>query len=165
MKRTNCVRSVNAVLACASCPGDDAGGSLRSAGVVTPSIVPQATRLTTMRLLALLHGLGEDSAKLARPGDRASPGFRAVAPWLRGMRPARTEEFGVEGAADDVLALLNQYGVEQMSIVGVSLGAMVALDAAIRAPEAVSHLVLASGQVNTPFGDADATVGVQPDSR
>jgi 3-oxoadipate enol-lactonase len=73
-----------------------------------------------------------------------------VAPWLRGMRPARAEEFSVEGAADDVLALLNQYGVEQMSLVGVSLGAMVALDAAIRAPQAVSHLVLAAGQINPP---------------
>ena len=37
-----------------------------------------------------------------------------------------------------------------MSLVGVSLGAMVALDAAIRSPETVSHLVLAAGQVNPP---------------
>ena len=77
-------------------------------------------------------------------------GFKAVAPWLKGTRPGRPEQFTVQGAADDVLALLNQHGVEQMSLVGVSLGAMVALDAAIRAPGNVSHLVLAAGQVNPP---------------
>lgn len=37
-----------------------------------------------------------------------------------------------------------------MALVGVSLGAVVALDAAIRAPDNVSHLVLAAGQVNPP---------------
>lgn len=66
------------------------------------------------------------------------------------MRPGRDEQFSVSGAADDVLGLLNQHGVDHMSVVGVSLGAMVALDAAIRAPETVSHLVLAAGQVNPP---------------
>ncbi|HRL49442.1 MAG TPA: alpha/beta hydrolase [Propioniciclava sp.] len=103
-----------------------------------------------MRLLALLHGLGQTPQSWQDQVTELPPGFRAVAPWLRGMRPARAEEFSVEGAADDVLALLNQYGVEQMSLVGVSLGAMVALDAAIRAPQAVSHLVLAAGQINPP---------------
>lgn len=77
-------------------------------------------------------------------------GFKAVAPWLKGTRPGRAEQFSVTGAADDVLGLLNAKGVEQMSLVGVSLGAVVALDAAIRAPECVSHLVLAAGQVNPP---------------
>lgn len=66
------------------------------------------------------------------------------------MRPGRNEQFSVPDAADDVLALLNQNGVERMAVVGVSLGAMVALDAAIRAPETISHLVLAAGQVNPP---------------
>lgn len=103
-----------------------------------------------MRLLALLHGLGQTPQSWQEQVTTMPAGFKAVAPWLRGLRPGRAEEFSVEGAADDVLALLNQHGVEQMDLVGVSLGAMVALDAAVRAPETVAHLVLAAGQVNPP---------------
>ena len=103
-----------------------------------------------MRLLALLHGLGQTPQSWQDQVTAMPAGFKAVAPWLRGLRPGRAQEFSVEGAADDVLALLNQHGVEQMSLIGVSLGAMVALDAAIRSPETVSHLVLAAGQVNPP---------------
>ena len=103
-----------------------------------------------MRLLALLHGLGQTPQSWQDQVTAMPAGFKAVAPWLRGLRPGRAQEFSVEGAADDVLALLNQHGVEQMSLVGVSLGAMVALDAALRSPETVSHLVLAAGQVNPP---------------
>lgn len=103
-----------------------------------------------MRLLALVHGLGQTPQSWQDQVTAMPAGFKAVAPWLRGLRPGRAQEFSVEGAADDVLALLNQHGVEQMSLVGVSLGAMVALDAAIRSPETVSHLVLAAGQVNPP---------------
>lgn len=103
-----------------------------------------------MRLLVLLHGLGQGPQAWQDQVTLMPAGFKAVAPWLRGLRPGRSQEFSVEGAADDVLALLNQHGVEQMSLVGVSLGALVALDAAVRAPGTVSHLVLAAGQVNPP---------------
>ena len=103
-----------------------------------------------MRLLALLHGLGQTPQSWQDQVTAMPAGFKAVAPWLKGTRPGRAEEFTVESAADEVLALLNQNGVEQMALVGVSLGAMVALDAAIRAPEAVSHLILCGGQVNPP---------------
>ncbi|MFP5417407.1 MAG: alpha/beta fold hydrolase [Actinomycetes bacterium] len=103
-----------------------------------------------MRLLVLLHGLGQTPQSWQDQVTVLPPGFKAVAPWLRGTRPGRDEEFSVTGAADDVLALLNQHGVESMSLVGVSLGATVALDAATRAPDNITHLVLAAGQVNPP---------------
>lgn len=103
-----------------------------------------------MRLLALLHGLGQTPQSWQDQVTAMPAGFKAVAPWLKGTRPGRDEQFSVQGAADDVLALLNQHGIDQMALVGVSLGAMVALDAAIRSPENVSHLVLAAGQVNPP---------------
>lgn len=103
-----------------------------------------------MRLLVLLHGLGQSPQSWQDQVTTMPAGFKAVAPWLRGTRPGRDETFDVPSAADDVLALLNQNGVEQMALVGVSLGAVVALDAAIRAPQTVSHLVLVAGQVNPP---------------
>lgn len=102
------------------------------------------------RLLVLLHGLGQTPQSWQDQVTDLPDGFKTVAPWLKGMRPGRDEQFSVPTAADDVLALLNQNGVEQMDLVGVSLGAMVALDAAIRAPQNVAHLVLAAGQVNPP---------------
>ena len=102
------------------------------------------------RLLVLLHGLGQSPQSWQDQVTELPDGFKAVAPWLTGMRPGRDEQFSVPSAADDVLALLNQNGVETMDLVGVSLGAMVAMDAAIRAPQTVEHLVLAAGQVNPP---------------
>lgn len=110
-----------------------------------------------MRLLVLLHGLGQTPQSWQDQVTALPAGFKAVAPWLRGLRPGRDEQFSVQGAADDVLAQLNTHGVEQMSLVGVSLGALVALDAAVRAPDAVSHLVLAAG----PLNPSKATLGVQ----
>lgn len=102
------------------------------------------------RLLVLLHGIGQTPQTWQDLVTVMPPGFRVLAPWLRGTRPARDERFSVEGAADDVLGLLNEHGVDEMSLVGISLGAVVALDAAVRAPDTVSHLVLAAGQVNPP---------------
>ena len=103
-----------------------------------------------MPLLVLLNGIGDMPQVWQDQVTSLPPGYKAVAPWVRGTRPGRNETFEMDAAADDVLALLNQHGVEQMSLVGVSLGAMVALDAATRSPENVSHLVLVAGQVNPP---------------
>ena len=80
------------------------------------------------------------------PSDR----FKAVAPWVKGLRPGRLGEFSVDAAADDLLGLLNANGVESMGLVGSGLGAVVALAAAEREPECVSDLVLDG--VNVKFG-------------
>lgn len=103
-----------------------------------------------MALIVFLHGMGETPQVWQDQVTVLPPGATAVAPWLRGTRPGRAEAFTVPAAADDVLALLNQHGASSMTLIGASLGAVVALDAAIRAPEAISHLVLAAGQVNPP---------------
>lgn len=58
-------------------------------------------------------------------------------------RPLRYEQL-----ADDIAALLTQLGLEQADLFGWSLGADVALQAAIRHPEVVRKLVLASVTYN-----------------
>ena len=103
-------------------------------------------------LLVFLHGLGQTPQAWQDQVTALPPGVKAVAPWLKGTRPARDDQFSVAGAADEVLRLLNQHGVERMALVGVSLGAVVALDAAVRAPDTISHLVLASGQIKPAAG-------------
>ncbi|MDR1968834.1 MAG: alpha/beta hydrolase, partial [Burkholderiaceae bacterium] len=47
-----------------------------------------------------------------------------------------------EQAADFVLALLDAAGVQQAALAGHSFGSLIALEAAARAPERVSHLAL-----------------------
>lgn len=103
-----------------------------------------------MPLIVLLHGVGETPQTWQDQVAGLPPGTKAAAPWLRGLRPARNETFSVTGAADDVLGLLNVHGVEQFALIGSSLGAVVALDIAVRAPETVSHLVMSAGIVHPP---------------
>ena len=103
-----------------------------------------------MPLIVFLHGVGETPQTWQDQVAVLPPDTKAVAPWLRGLRPARDETFSVTDAADDVLGLLNVHGVEQFTLVGSSLGAVVALDISTRAPETVSHLVLSAGIVHPP---------------
>ena len=102
-----------------------------------------------MKLLVFLHGLGQmpqtwQDQVTSLPADR----FKAVAPWLAGLRPGRRGEFRVDAAADEVFGLLNPNGVDSMVLVGSGLGAVVALAAAERAPACVSELVLEGVQVS-----------------
>lgn len=103
-----------------------------------------------MPLLVLLNGIGDMPQVWQDQVTSLPPGYKAVAPWVRGTRPGRNETFEMDAAADDVLALLNQHGVEQMDVCGLGLGAMVALNTAIRSPENVEHLVLTACQLAPP---------------
>lgn len=101
-------------------------------------------------LLVFLHGLGQtpqfwQDQVTALPADT-----RAAAPWLDGLRPGASNAFDAPRAADAVLAQLNRFGVDQVALVGSGLGAAVAVLAAGRSPEAVSHLVLSDVLPRTP---------------
>lgn len=122
-----------------------------------------------MRLLAFVHGLGQlpqtwQDQVTAMPSDR----FKAVAPWVKGLRPGRLGEFSVDAAADDLLGLLNTFGVESLGIVGSGLGAIVGLVAAQRAPECVSELVLEGAAVKfgrLALGAQKALVRAMPEAK
>jgi len=122
-----------------------------------------------VQLLAFVHGLGQlpqtwQDQVTAMPSDR----FKAVAPWVKGLRPGRLGPFSVDAAADDLLGLLNTNGVESLGIVGSGLGAVVALAAAQRAPECVSELVLEGGSVKfgrLALGAQKALVRAMPDAK
>lgn len=57
--------------------------------------------------------------------------------------------FSYEQLADDVAALMDEIGIEQADIFGYSMGGTTGLQIAIRHPERVRRLVVASGAYNT----------------
>jgi len=131
--------------------------------------VRAAASVGRVKLLAFVHGLGQlpqtwQDQVTAMP----SGSFKAVAPWVKGLRPGRLGGFSVDAAADDLLGLLNVNGVDSMALVGSGLGAIVALAAAERAPECVSDLVLEGVQVRfgrLALGAQKTLIRAMPDAR
>ena len=94
--------------------------------------------------LVLLHGYSDSGFSFSRvlpllPTDR-----RIIVPDLRGhgrsSRPAGG--YGMDALANDVLALLDELGVESAVVLGHSMGSLVAQRIAVIAPERVEALVL-----------------------
>lgn len=122
-----------------------------------------------MKLLAFLHGLGQMPQTWQDQVTRMpSDTFKAVAPWVKGLRPGRLGDFSVDAAADDLLGVLNANGFDRMAIVGSGLGAIVALAAAERSPDAVSDLVLEGVQAKfgrLALGAQKTLVRAMPEAR
>ena len=94
----------------------------------------------------LLHGLGGDCAQPWALLD-GGPGLRRIAPDLRAHGATSyigpDDAFTFDGLADDVVALLDRLGVHRPVVAaGVSMGAGVALNLAVRYPARVAALVL-----------------------
>ncbi|UWR64829.1 alpha/beta fold hydrolase [Phaeobacter inhibens] len=91
-------------------------------------------------VLVLLHGAGVDAALWKPQIDLFSKQYHVIAPNLPGHgRSAPVQS--VEEMADVVRAVLQEKGIAQYAIVGLSLGGMVAIEMAGRWPDEVSHLV------------------------
>ena len=101
----------------------------------------------TGRPLVLLHG-GVHTIDLSfGPVIPAlSTGHQVIAVELQGHgRTADIDrEMTMQAFAEDVVALLDLLGIEQADLFGFSLGGMTALETAVRFPERVGRLVLAS---------------------
>ena len=104
--------------------------------------------------LVLLHGATQDASVWARQIVRFSHSRRTLAFDARGH--GRTPlghaiesggTLSMDGMVDDCLAVMDAAGIERAVLCGVSMGGMIALHAAARAPHRVEALVLA----NTPL--------------
>ena len=97
--------------------------------------------------VVLLHGWGA-SLYMHRCAleELAAAGFRAIAPDLRGHglsdKPRGPGSYTTAAYVDDLFALMDQLGVERASVVGQSMGAAIAVHAALRRPERVERIVL-----------------------
>lgn len=99
--------------------------------------------------LLLVHGLGgsHDDWRMQIPEFTAK--YRVIVPDLRGFGASeRREPFTIQRHARDMMALLSTLGVKSAHVVGLSMGGAVAIELALRAPQAVRSLVL----VNTAPG-------------
>lgn len=94
--------------------------------------------------VVFVHGvLNDHSVWILQTRYFAHHGWNVLAPDLPGHCRSRGEPpRSVEEAADFVVALLDAAGVRQAALVGHSFGSLVAMEAAARAPERVSHLAM-----------------------
>ena len=94
--------------------------------------------------VVFIHGVLHDhSVWILQSRYFANHGWNVLALDLPGhCRSAGAPATSVEAAADWVLALLDAAGIAQAALVGHSFGSLVALEAASRAPQRVSHLAL-----------------------
>jgi len=94
--------------------------------------------------LVLLHGLSDSGGSFEPVLSHLPPSVRALAVTLRGHGDAPKPEAGYDVAqlAADVVAVLDDAGVQRAVVAGHSMGSLVAARLALDAPERVAGLVL-----------------------
>lgn len=121
---------------------------------------PAAGDAPAGRTLVLVHGLGYARWGWDGLPDRLAATHEVVLLDNRGIGDSDVPEGPYTAAqmAGDVLAVLDDAGLDRAHVVGSSLGGMIAQEVAIRWPERVDHLVLLS---TTPGGDEAAPMPQQ----
>jgi len=96
--------------------------------------------------LVLVHGLAYDRAGWGRLPNLLAERFRVVLLDNRGVGESDVPAgpYAVAQMADDVVAVLDDAGVERTNLFGVSLGGYIAQELTLAHPERVERLILAS---------------------
>ncbi|MDQ1295446.1 MAG: hypothetical protein QG608_3331 [Actinomycetota bacterium] len=98
--------------------------------------------------VVLLHGAGFDNNQVswARLGRELSEDHRVFAPDLPGHGESRPWNACADGRGleDVTLRLLDHWGLRSATLIGLSLGAAIAMGTALRAPSRVDRLILVS---------------------
>ncbi len=95
--------------------------------------------------LLLLAGLGSRARLWGELPRVLADRFTVLAPDNRGVGGSRDGEvFTLTGAADDAALVLADAGLGAAGVIGVSMGGLLACEFALRHPEAVQRLVVAS---------------------
>jgi 3-oxoadipate enol-lactonase len=104
------------------------------------------------RPLVLLHGVGQSPIVWQDFVSAFGAGRSMTAPWMRGLRPKDPLGFDLTDAAAGVADDLDLQGIRQVDLVGVSIGASVALHLAVERPELVGRIVVGSALVRPSKG-------------
>ena len=110
--------------------------------------------------LVLLHGDRQGPTAWQPVVDVVGMSRPVLAPWLKGLRPGRSEEFALDDAVGAVVQQLQLNGYERVALVGISLGAVVATRLAAHEPGLVDRLLLAAPAVAPPRWVVAAQRGV-----
>jgi pimeloyl-ACP methyl ester carboxylesterase len=94
--------------------------------------------------LVLIQGVGVGRWGWEPVADRLARRFQVITIDNRGIGASDTApgHYSTRMMADDVLAVLDDAGIQQASVVGTSLGGMIAQELALAHPERVDKLVL-----------------------
>jgi pimeloyl-ACP methyl ester carboxylesterase len=111
------------------------------------SLLPTFTTLGSGHTVLMLHDADGDHLTFAPQVETlASAGYRAVAWDMPGYgRSAPIEPYGFKGLALACTRLIEALQCGPVSLVGHGLGAMLALEVALRQPQSVRRLVLCAG--------------------
>jgi pimeloyl-ACP methyl ester carboxylesterase len=132
----------------------------------------------TGRPVVLLHGFasnrGEMWRRLGWYGAFERKGYRVVAPDLRGhgesAKPHEPEAYARAAMVGDVFALMDHLEIARADLMGYSMGARLALAAALAHPGRIDHLILGGvgGRIFEHSGSAgllaDAMLADDPNS-
>lgn len=99
---------------------------------------------TDRPVLVLLNSIGTDLSLWDRTVPLLLPAFRLLRIDMRGHGGSDAPEgdYSLSMLADDVVAVLDDAGIAQATVAGVSLGGMVAMQLALNHPTRVSALAL-----------------------
>ena len=106
-----------------------------------------------MRPLVLLHGLGQSPIVWQDFVSALGAGRPMHAPWMAGLRPKDPVGFDLGAAATVLADELELQGIRRADVLGVSVGASVAMRLAVERPDLVGRLVL-SGPIVRPSAGA-----------
>lgn len=106
--------------------------------------------------LILIHGFPFHSDLWEPQLANVAPGWHYIAPDLRGFgdTPLDGATLTMDRFADDIVALLDDKGIDQAVMLGLSMGGYVALSLVMRHPDRVRALVLAATRANADTPDA-----------
>jgi 3-oxoadipate enol-lactonase len=104
----------------------------------------QISRPQEAEVLLILHSLGTNLHVWDAQTDSLSAHFRVVRPDLRGhgLTSVPAGPYSIDEMARDALALLDELGVSQAHVAGLSIGGLIAQSLAVQAPARVSSLIL-----------------------
>ncbi|HEV7127843.1 MAG TPA: alpha/beta hydrolase, partial [Ktedonobacterales bacterium] len=111
------------------------------------------------RVVMLIHGLTASHRSWAELGPQlAARGWYVIAPDLRGRGLSSKPKYGygVGVHAGDLLALCDKLGVEKVSLIGHSLGAVIAMYTAALFPQRVAKVTLVDAGGKIPEDTAQA---------
>jgi pimeloyl-ACP methyl ester carboxylesterase len=96
----------------------------------------------------LIHGLGLSGGAWWRTVAALSPALRVITFDHRGVGQSESllPAFTTEAMADDAVSILDELGLDDVHLYGISLGGMVAQQVALRHPRRVRSLVLGATQ-------------------